>query len=133
MKAKEALEAYNKSVEKRKKEIRSEPNGFKRFWMKVWFLISHPWRWLWMQCHDWHFLVLFLVVMAVMSSEVWVFYIIGFVSWGTEFSKWCLGIASACWAFWLGPFTPFIPLCIAITIGIQACVNKIKLRHQRRK
>ena len=66
--------------------------------------------------------------MAVMSSEVWVFYLLGVISWGSEFSKWCLGVASACWLFWLGPITPFLPLCIIITAFIKGIVNKIRFK-----
>jgi hypothetical protein len=63
----------------------------------------------------WSCLWLFGIVCAVMSCEVWIPYIIGFVT----NNAWWYGIGSACWLFWLGPFTPFIPLCIAITLGLK--------------
>lgn len=132
MNAKEALKQYQESTEKRKAEIKAEPKRIKRFFKKLWFWISYPFRWLFMECHDWRFLVIFIIVFLVMSSEIWVFYLLSFINWGSDFSKWCLGIASACWAFWLGPFTPFIPLCVAITIGIKTIFDKLKERHKKK-
>lgn len=132
MTAKEALERYQESQKRRKEEIKAEPKKFKRFIKKLWFWFSYPFRWLFMECHDWRFFLIFIIVMLVMSSEVWVFYILSFINWGSDFSKWCLGIATACWAFWLGPFTPFIPLCIAITIGIKTLIDKIKNRRKKK-
>lgn len=35
-------------------------------------------------------------------------------------------MATAYLAFWAGPFTPFFPMCIAITLGIRRIVDKIK-------
>lgn len=61
---------------------------------------------------------LFIIVCIIMSSEVWVPYIIGIISG----NGWWYGIASACWLFWLGPGTPFFPLCIVITLGIRKLV-----------
>lgn len=131
--AKEAMESYKRSAEERKRAIKADPSGWRRFWRWAWFGISWPWRWLWAECHDWRFLALFAAVCAVASSEVWVFYLLGFISWGTDFSSWCFGIATTCWAFWLGPFTPFMPLCIAITVGLRAAIDKIKARKKAKK
>ena len=41
-------------------------------------------------------------------------------------NKWFWAVGSACWAFWLAPFTPFIPLCIAITFAGRKIYDKIK-------
>lgn len=132
MKAKEALQRYKESSDRRKAEIKADPRRGKRFWKWCWFLISWPFRWLWAECHDWRFLVLFIGVAAVMSVEVWGFYLAGLVTWGTEFSKWAFGVASACWLFWLGPFTPFVPLCMAITCGIKTAIDRARERKERK-
>lgn len=63
----------------------------------------------------WSCLWLFGIVCIIMSSEVWVPYLVYFITG----SQWWLGIGSACWLFWIGPGTPFIPLCIAITLGLK--------------
>lgn len=69
-------------------------------------------------------IVIFCICYVVLSSEVWVPYLIYFITG----SKWWLGIGSACWAFWLAPFTPFIPLCIACTFGARKIYDKVKIK-----
>ena len=39
-----------------------------------------------------------------------------------------MGIASAYLVFWAGPFTPYFPLCIAITLGLKKLIEKTKGR-----
>lgn len=130
MKVKEIEAKYNADKQLRKDKIKLEPNKHKRFWKWVWYVISFPFIWIWVNLRDWRTLLIFGIVCAIVSSEVWVFYLMGFISWGTDFSKWCMGIASACWVWWLLPGTPFLPLCIAITIGIKALFNKWKHRGE---
>lgn len=117
---------YKESQDKKKALIRQEPNKFKRFWKWVWFLLSFPFIWIWVNIRDWKTAIIFIIVVVVVSIEVWLPYLLGVITWGSDFSKWCFGIGSACWIFWIGPGTPFIPLCIGITIGIKALFNKIK-------
>lgn len=95
---------------------------------KIIHLITKPFKRLRINLKDIKTLVIFIIVFLVLSSEVWVFYLLGFIFSDTDFGKRCLGIGSACWLFWLGPFTPFLPLCIAITFGIKALFNKIRFR-----
>lgn len=84
-------------------------------------------KWLWQQLKDWRNLVIFVIVFIVLSCEVWVPYLVYFITG----SKWWLAIGSACWAFWLGPFTPFLPLCIVITLGIRKLIDKVhNWRHK---
>lgn len=83
-------------------------------------------KWIWQQLKDWRNLVIFGVVCAVVGSEVWVPALIGLISGNT----WWYGIAAVCWAFWLAPFTPFIPLCIAITFAVRKVIDKIKTRQK---
>ena len=82
---------------------------------KLWKKFIDLNKWIWQQLKDWKTFVLFLGVCAVISIEVWLPYILGFVTG----NKWWFGIGSACWIFWIGPGTPFIPLCIAITLAIK--------------
>lgn len=79
-------------------------------------------KWLWTQLKDWHNLIIFLIVVAIVSCEVWIPYIIAVITGDAYW--WAIG--SACWAFWLAPFTPFLPLCIAITLGVRKIIDKIK-------
>lgn len=79
-------------------------------------------KWVWQECKDWHTVVIFAVVVVVMYSPVWGGYLChALFGW-----KWCSVMATAYLAFWAGPFTPFFPLCIAITLGIRKIVDKIK-------
>ena len=88
--------------------------------------IKNFWIWLWKQLKDWRNFVIFIIVVMVVSCEVWIPYIFALITK----NAWWWTIGSACWAFWLAPFTPFIPLCIAITFGIRKLLNKIKERKK---
>lgn len=135
MTAKEALEKYKKSQDDEKERIKNAPvSKFKRFWLKAWFLFKWPFKWLWAEFHDWRFFLIFVIVCAVVSCEVWIPYILGAIAYASGDSttgKYLIGIASACWLFWLGPFTPFLPLCIAITCGIKTIFDKLRERRHR--
>ena len=73
-------------------------------------------------------IIIFIIVFLVLSSEVWVMYLLYFIT----NNVWFLGIGSACWAFWLAPFTPFLPLCIAITFGVRKLYNKLTKRSVKK-
>lgn len=67
-------------------------------------------------------IIIFIITVLVLSAEVWVMYLLYFITG----NLWFLGIGSACWAFWLAPFTPFIPLCLVVTFCIRKIFDKIK-------
>ena len=46
-------------------------------------------------------------------------------------SKLAMGVASAYLVFWAGPFTPYFPLCIAITLSLKKLIEKIKGRGDK--
>jgi len=73
-------------------------------------------------------IIIFIIVFLVLSSEVWVMYLLYFIT----NNAWFLGIGSACWAFWLAPFTPFLPLCIAITFAVRKLYNKLTKRSVKK-
>ena len=81
-------------------------------------------KWVWSECKDWHTLALFAIVVVLMYAPVWLGYILYFVFK----SKWAMGVASAYLLFWAGPFTPYFPLCIAITLSLKKLIEKIKGR-----
>ena len=77
--------------------------------------------WLKNECKDWRTLVAFILVTIILYSPAWGGYLIYFLfKW-----KWAFSIASFWVALWLGPFTPFFPLCIAITLVIKRIIEKI--------
>lgn len=129
-KKKDIISKYNESQTAEKLKIKAIPQRKKRFlaWLK--YILLFPFKWLWVNLRDWKTLVIFATTFLILSSEVWVFYLLSLINIGSEFSAWALGIASACWLFWLGPGTPFLPLCIVITIGIKELFNKRKLRKE---
>lgn len=131
---KEREEQYKQAQEERKRLIRQETSSLRRFLKWCVFLAFFPFRWLWTECHDWRFLVLFVGVVAIVGSEVWVPLVIGFIATAngnSTLATTMYSVAGVCEAFWLAPFTPFIPLCIFITIGIKALLDKIKGRKER--
>ncbi len=93
-------------------------NNFVR-WMKL--KLKKLWRYIKSEITDVKTFIIFAIVVAVIYSPVWLCYILYFVfKW-----KWCFVVASSCLAFWAGPFTPFFPLCIAITLGIKKIMRKV--------
>ena len=116
-----------------KVHIRLEPNKWKRFWLWVWYFISFPVKWIWLNIRDWRTAIIFVIVFLVISCEVWIPYLIGFITWGTSFSKIMLGVGSTCWLFWLAPGTPFLVICIGVTIGVKELFNKIEEKKNGRR
>ena len=99
----------------------------KAFFKKLWKKTRALFKWLFSQLKDKTNIVIFIIVFLVVSCEVWVPYLLAIIT-GDAF--WW-GIGSACWAFWLAPFTPFLPLCIALTVAIRKIVNKVRDRRQK--
>lgn len=117
---------YKEDQQAAREKIRLEPNAWKRFWKWVWYLITFPFKWLWLNIRDWRTALIFIIVALIVSCEVWVPYLIGLITWGTPLSKIMLGVGSTCWLFWLGPGTPFLIICIGTTIGVKELFNKIE-------
>ena len=115
------LEDYEKRQLAWKTHIRFETNKWKRFWKWVWYLIAFPWVWVFYNIRDWRTAVIFCIVFLIVSSEVWVPYLLGFIF----NNAWLIGVGTACWLFWLGPGTPFMVICIILTIGVKGLWNKI--------
>ena len=128
-KFKEAEAKYKEDQLIWKTHIRLEQNKFKRFLKWCWFLIAFPWKWLWVNIRDWRTLVIFVITVLVVGSEVWVPLLLGWIF----DNYWLLGIAATCQLFWLGPGTPFLIICIVITIGVKGLINKIKEKHYDRR
>lgn len=96
----------------------------KKLWLKCKAFI----RWILKQLKDKTNILIFIIVFLVLSSEVWIPYLLAIITG----NKWWWGIGSACWAFWLAPFTPFLPLCLAITFGVRKIVDKIRDKHNKK-
>ena len=72
------------------------------------------------ECSNRETVLLFALVVAVMYCPVWGGYLLyAIFRW-----KWCFAMASAYLVFWAGPFTPFFPLCIAITLFLKKVMRK---------
>ena len=77
-------------------------------------------RWVWQECKDTKTFLLLLMVIAVVYSPVWGGYLLHAIfGW-----KWASIMASACLVFWAGPFTPFFPICVGITLSIKRWVGR---------
>nr|DAQ49159.1 MAG TPA: hypothetical protein [Caudoviricetes sp.] len=97
----------------------------KKLWAKFKALI----KWVFKQLKDKTNILIFVIVFLVLSSEVWIPYLLAVITG----NKWWWGIGSACWAFWLAPFTPFMSLCIAITFAVRKIVDRVKNKRKKRK
>ena len=130
---KELEKEFNEKRAFEKAKIKVQSNKWKRFWMWVWYLICFPFKWIFTNIRDWRTAVIFVIVFLVVSSEVWIPYLIGLIFWGNETIRVTMfSVGSACWLFWLGPFTPFMVICIGLTIAVKALFNKIKDRREKR-
>ena len=126
-------EQYKKKQLEWKTHIRLESNKFKRFWKWVWYLIAFPFVWLFYNIRDWRTAIVFVIVFLIVSSEVWIPYLIGVIFWANEPLRISMfSIGSACWLFWLGPGTPFMVICIGLTIAIKGLFNKIKEKRAKK-
>ena len=74
---------------------------------------------------DWRNWLIFAAVYAVMTSPTWA----GWLLFLLTGNSWHLTYSSAYMAFWSLPFTPLIPLCIAITLGIRKLIHRKKPPH----
>ena len=122
--AKAAYARYQKDLGDQKARCKKEPNRWKRFWKYAWLVIKFPWEWLWMACHDWRLILIYIAWMAIVGCEVWVPLLLGLCSPEGAFRTSMLSVASACEAFWFLPLTPFMPICIALTIGTKALIDR---------
>lgn len=107
-----------------KKIICKIGNFFKKFWKGLIKTLKEVFT-------DWRTAVIFMIVFAVLSSEVWVPYLIGVICWGTELSAWMFSVGTSCWVFWAMPWTPFLPLCLGITVGIKKAFDAIKKKRNK--
>ena len=122
MKKNKIAELYEAKQKEWKAKIRSKPTKWLRFWSWVWYLIAFPWVWLFYNIRDWRTALIFVIVVLVVGIEVWLPLLLGIIFQ----NAWLLGIATVCEVFWLGPGTPFLVICVSITIGVKALFNKIK-------
>lgn len=117
-----------------KEKIKAEPSKFKRFLKWIWYWTAFPFQWIWINIRDWRTAIIFVIVFLTVSSEVWVPYLIGVICWNDEaLRNTMFGVGSACWLFWIGPGTPFMVVCIGLTITIKGLFNKIKEKKNRDK
>lgn len=123
------LEDYNKRQLAWKTHIRLEENKFRRFWKWVWYLVAFPWVWTFYNIRDWRTALVFGITFLVLSSEVWVPYLLGLIF----NNPWLIGVGTACWLFWLGPGTPFMVICIMVTIAVKGFINKIGEKHGKQR
>lgn len=96
----------------------------KKLWLKFKALIGKIVK----QLKDRTNILIFIIVFLVLSSEVWVPYLLAIIT-GNE---WWWAIGSVCWAFWLAPFTPFLPLCFVVTFAVRKIVDKIREKHNKK-
>lgn len=89
-------------------------------------------KWIWSQVKDWHNLIILLIV-APLFFCLCVF-LVALVLFFTDGKIHIIVAASSVTAFWAGPFTPFWPLCIAITLAIRRFIDSIwKPKHKKSK
>lgn len=81
---------------------------FVRFWKGIWAIIK--------SMGSWQGILSLFIVWLVLSGVGLL--IIGFIIQ----NNWLMGIGTAIFVFWLGPFTPLIPLVIGLAMVVQRYV-----------
>jgi hypothetical protein len=108
-----------------KVKIKAQKSRLKRLllWLRYFFILT--WKWLFMTLKDWKSWIIFGCVFLTMSSSIWVGYLLyTLFKW-----KWALAMATGSLFFWnVIPCTPFIAICIFLTIGVKAIIEKIPHR-----
>lgn len=123
------LDSYKNYQLKWKTSIRLKGN---HWYSWLWYFIAFPFVWIFYNIRDWRTAVIFVIVFLTVSSEVWVPYLIALICWYNEPLRiTMLSVASACWLFWLGPGTPFLVICISLTMGIKALFNKRRKKDEK--
>ena len=80
-------------------------------------------KWIKEECKDYKTFLIFICVMIFVHIPIWG----GIICYKLFKWKWCLAMATTMSLFWMGPFTPFFPLCIAITLAIKKIISKDKI------
>lgn len=80
-------------------------------------------NWILKQVKDWHN----LIILAIVAPALFLFciFLVTLALFFTDGKIHLIISASTVLAFWMGPFTPFWPLCIAITLGIRKFIDSI--------
>lgn len=78
------------------------------------------WKWFVESIKDKTTRRIFIVVWLTLSSPIWMCYIIGFICK----SAILIGFATGLFAFWSLPFTPFLEICLVLTLVIKKILNK---------
>lgn len=94
----------------------------KNFFCRVGKKIKDFFAWLWEQIKDWRTLIIFIIVVLIMYFPAYGFYILSLIFK----NAWLAGAATLYLTFWAGPFTPFFPLCVVITLAIKKLFLKLK-------
>lgn len=130
---KELEDQYKKRQLAWKTHIRLKPRKSQRFWGWCGYYTAFPFVWAWVNIRDWHTFVIFVTVFVVMSVEIWLPYLIGFICWNNESLRVAMfSFASACLVFWAMPMTPFLLICVFLTMAIKGIFNKIKDRKSKK-
>ena len=88
-------------------------------------LIKKFFKWIFNNIKDKRTRRIFYIVYLVMTSPIWICYIVGILSK----SMLLIGIASGVLAFWSMPFTPLLAICLALTLTIKKLIYKDK-KHE---
>ena len=135
MTLKELEKQYKEKQEERKAKIKAKPTKWKRFWAWVWYLFTFSFVWVFYNIRDWRTFVIYVIVNIIVSCEIWVPYLIATICWNNEtLRNSMISAGTAGILFWnVVPFTPYIGICIFLTIAIKSLFNKIREKRAQKK
>ena len=92
-------------------------------WLKAKLVATF--KWTWKQLKDKTNLIIYIIVNIVVSSEIWVPYLLAVITG----NKWWWGIGSGWWGFWISAVTPVTAIGSGRTVVVGNVYDKLKKRR----
>lgn len=90
--------------------------GFKSFWKLIWQLL--------LEMKSIRGIIALIITWLALSGVGLI--VIGFVIK----NAWLIGVGTAMWLFWLAPFTPLIPITLAVAVFIKRYILRDKKKER---
>lgn len=121
----ELKESYNTRYKEKINLINQHQNKMYRFFKKLWLVIIFSWIWLFKEFGNLKTIIVFLIIACVMSATVWIPLIIAFVfGFQSNVGVYCMSLTIGSLIFWNLPGTPFIIICLTITLILNRTILK---------
>lgn len=127
MNAKDIKNYFDSESAKHKEKI-SAYKGAKKVFSYILYFLTFGFKLAFRILTDKKNIIIFLIVCAIVGSEVWLPFLLGIITRGSSQSIIFFSVASAGLMFWnVVPCTPFILICVILTFLVRGILDKSKL------